>query len=189
MDKSVKVTSGLRFAVRVMLPLSAVALVLLGCTDDAEEDFKRCEQLDKERKFEEALTACQEAQKKDSRSPFGQKAISMESKLHDKIAALEKEKAAAAAENAESKALDEANAKVVFQQASTPPNDPHGYSERCMARNRAYENSYNCEPKDPSTVKEGDPFPYKEECMLVAESRGCMVFFEESPTKLFCCTK
>ena len=32
-----------------------------------------------------------------------------------------------------------------------------GYSERCMAKNRIYENSYNCEPKDPSAVPADDP--------------------------------
>ncbi|HNS96908.1 MAG TPA: hypothetical protein PLJ27_10635 [Polyangiaceae bacterium] len=167
----------------------ACVLMALGCTDDAEQDFKRCEQLDKERKYEEALLACQEAQKKDSRSPFGQKAISLESKLHDKISALAQEKAAAAKESEEADALETANAKVVFNQVSTPPNDPQGYSERCMARNRAYENSYHCEPKDPSSVREGDAFPFKEECMLIAKNRGCMPFYEDSPTKLFCCTK
>ena len=72
---------------------------------------------------------------------------------------------------------------------STPPKDPDGYSERCMARNRAYENTYNCEPKDPSSVKEGDAFPFKDECMLIAKEKGCMPFYEDSPTKLFCCTK
>jgi len=177
-----------RATVRAALVLSGL-WVVAGCTDAAEQDFKRCEQLDKEKKFEEALAACQEAQKKDARSPFGEKAIALESKLHDKISALKKEQAAAALENADASALEAANAKVVFNQVSTPPNDPQGYSERCMARNRAYENSYNCDPKDPTTVKEGDAFPFKDECMLVAKNRGCMPFFEQSPTKLFCCTK
>jgi hypothetical protein len=175
-------------------PVGAAAVCLgilftFGCTDAAEEDYKKCEQLDKEHKYEDALKACREASQKDARSIYGEKALALENKLYDKIEKQKKEQAAEEAEYAESRALDNANAKVSFVLQSTPPKDPDAYSERCMARNRAYENTYNCEPKDPSTVKEGDGFPFKEECMVIAKSRGCMPFFEKSPTKLFCCTK
>lgn len=172
-----------------MAAAASLIASVAGCTDAAEADYKRCEQLEKEGKLEEAVKACHDAQQKDARSPFGEKATALESKLYDKIAARKKEAAREAAENAEIEGLEAAKAKVEFRQKSTPPNDPDGYSERCMARNRAYENSYECEPKDPGSVDAGDPFPYKAECMMVAQSRGCMPFFENSPTKLFCCTK
>lgn len=160
-----------------------------GCKDAAEEDFKKCEQLDKEKKYEEALKACRAASQKDPRSPYGEKALALENKLYDKLEEQKKEAAAEAKEKAEAEAMQNANEKVYFKLESTPPKDPDGYSERCMARNRAYENAYNCEPKDPSSVKEDDPFPYKEECMVLAKSKGCMPFYENNPTKLFCCTK
>jgi len=174
---------------QILIAISASSVATLaGCTDAAEADFQRCEQLEREKSYEQALLACQEAQKKDSRSHAGKKAITLEGKLHDKISTIEKKNAAQAAEDADAEAMFAANSKVTFVQVSTPPNDPRGYSERCMARSRAYENTYNCEPKDPSAV-EGEAFPFKNECMLIATSRGCMPFYEENPTKLFCCTK
>lgn len=183
--QSIKTWSNRVGAVAVCLGLTFAS----GCKDAAEEDFKKCEQLDKDKDFEEALRACRAASQKDPRSPYGERALALENKLYDKLEEQKKERAAEAKEKAEFEAMENARAKVVFNRQSTPPNDPDGYSERCMARNRAYENSYNCEPKDPSSVKGDDPFPYKEECMLIAKSRGCLPFFEDNPTKLFCCTK
>jgi len=187
--KAPRAAKAARLAVCIAFATACSLPILAGCTDQAEADFHRCEQLDQDRKYEEALLACQQAQTKDARSPFGVKATNLESKLHDKIAAIEEKKKAKAAEDAAFAALSDAESKVVFNQVSTPPNDPHGYSERCMARNRAFENSYNCEPKDSTAVPAGDGFPFKDECMLIAKERGCTPFYPENPTKLFCCAR
>ena len=166
-----------------------VALAFIGCTDAAQADYEQCEKLDRQGEFEQALKACQQAQQKDSRSAAGAKAISLESKLHDKIAARKLEQQRDAEHQGDSEALAQAEEKVHLVQVSTPPNDPQGYSERCMAKNRAYENSYHCEPKDPSQAAPNDPFPMKNECLLLAKSKGCLPFYDGTPTKLFCCTK
>ena len=159
------------------------------CTDKAEAGFKQCEKLEAEGKLEEAILACRSAHQADARSPYGEKALALESKLLDKTTELEKQRKAAEAESKEANKVSDAEAKVHWVRASTPPNDPMGYSERCMARNRNYENSYNCEPKDASAAPAGDPFPFKEQCLLLAEQRGCVPFHTDSPTKLFCCAK
>lgn len=171
------------------MALGFTFVLVAGCTDAAQKDYEQCEALEKQGKFEEALAACQKAQEKDARSVFGAKAISLESKLHDKIAEQKEKSEREAKEAQQDEALEQANQKVQMVLVSTPPNDPQGYSERCMARNRAYENSYKCEPKDPSSAPEGEAFPFKDECQIVAKSRGCMPFYEGNVTKMFCCTK
>jgi hypothetical protein len=169
--------------------LGCLSLLATACTDKAEAGFKECEKLEAQGKLEEAILACRAAHHADARSPYGEKALALESKLLDKTTELEQRRKAAEAESKESNKVSNAEAKVHWVRVSTPPNDPMGYSERCMARNRNYENSYNCEPQDPSSAPAGDPFPFKEECLLLAEQRGCVPFHADSPTKLFCCTK
>ncbi|MCU0692573.1 MAG: hypothetical protein MUF54_14325 [Polyangiaceae bacterium] len=164
-------------------------LLAAGCRDAAEPDYERCKQLEAEGKLEDALVACDAAQKADKNSPSGQKATRLKIKLYDRIEAEKKDREDAAAKHKEQSGIQDAESKVRWELVSTPPKDPHGYSERCMARNRAYENSYNCVPQDPSKVSPDDAFPFKQECMLLAERRGCMPFHAETPTKLFCCAK
>ena len=48
-------------AVRALL----ASLLILGCTDKAKPDFDRCVQLEQEKKFEDAIKACQIATSKD----------------------------------------------------------------------------------------------------------------------------
>jgi hypothetical protein len=162
---------------------------LMGCKDKAEPDLKRCQQFEKEGKVEEALTACEAAHAADPQSAAGEEAIKLEIKLRDKVAAARKAKIAQDARDAEQAKIDEAVAKVNFMIESTPPKDPKGYSEKCMADDRAYENSYSCTPKDPGEAKPNDPFPFKAECMVVAGQKGCKPMHPENPDKYFCCTK
>jgi hypothetical protein len=169
--------------------LVSASLLVSGCKDKAEPDLQRCEQLDKEGKLEEALLACQAARAADPSSAAGELATKREIKLLDKVAAARKAKVAEDAAQAEQAKLEAAEAKVNFMLESTPPKDPKGHSERCMAADRAYENGYACVPKDPSEAKADDPFPFKDECMLVAARKGCKPLDADNPSKLFCCTK
>lgn len=174
------------------LATSLVALTVLlsfGCTDKAEADYKKCEQAESSGKFEEALAACQAASAADPRSPAGELATKKTIKLYDKVDKARKAKVAEDARAAEQAKLDLADSKVQWRQESTPPKDPHGFSEKCMEADRAYENSYSCTPKDPTGVNPQDPFPFKEECLLMAAQRGCKPMHPDSPSKMFCCTK
>ena len=169
--------------------LLPAALLVSGCKDKAEPDLKRCEQLEQEGKLEEALAACQAASAADPSSAAGELATKKQIKLLDKVAQERKAKEVEAKQLAEQAKLQDAESKVNFQLESTPPKDPKGYSEKCMADDRAYENAYSCLPKDPSQAKPDDPFPFKNECLLVAAQKGCKPMHADNPSKLFCCTK
>lgn len=162
---------------------------LMGCKDKAEPDLQRCIQLEKEGKLEEALVACEASRAADPNSAAGEQATKLEIKLRDKVVNARKAKVAQDAKDAEQAKIEAAQAKVNFMIESTPPKDPKGFSEKCMADDRAYENSYSCTPKDPADAKPDDPFPLKAECMIVAAQKGCKPMHPETPSKYFCCTK
>jgi len=169
--------------------LAAFTVVISGCKDAAEADYKRCEQLETQGKLDEAAAACHAASVADKSSHYGDLATKKEIKLLDAIAARRKADAARAASQADQAKIQEAEAKVQWVLESTPPKDPQGLSEKCMAMSRDFENAYQCTPKDPSAVPPGQPVPFLEECKLIAGMKGCMPFNPQVPSPRWCCTK
>lgn len=162
---------------------------LTGCTDKAEPGFRKCEQLEVQHKLDEALAACQAARAADPRTPFGELATKKEVRLLDALAARRKNQTALEDQMKDQARIQEAESKVRWQLESTPPNDKHAWSERCMAASRDFENSYSCKPVEPTEPRQGESYPLQQECMLIASVRGCKPMDPNSPSQLFCCTK
>lgn len=178
--------------VRAVLPLIlgiAGAALLAGCKDAAEADYKRCEQLEAQGKLEEAAAACRAASAADRSSRFGEQATKKEIKLLDAIQARKQADVARAASQADQAKIQDAESKVQWVLESTPPKDPQGLSEKCMAMSRDFENAYSCTPKDPSAVPPGQPVPFLEECTVLANAKGCKPFNPDVPSPRWCCTK
>lgn len=176
-------------AVHVLAGLAAFTAIFSGCKDAAEADYKRCEQLETQGKLEEAAAACHAASLADKSSTYGDQATKKEIKLLDAIQARRKADAARAASQADQAKVQAAESKVQWVLESTPPKDPQGLSEKCMAMSRDFENVYSCTAKDPSTIPPGQPVPFLEECTLLAGLKGCKPFNPDVPSPRWCCTK
>lgn len=170
-----------------------IALLLgvgaVSCKDAAEPDYKRCMELEGQGKLDEALAACQAASAADKSSKFGDMASKEELKLMDRIKEKRDQAAKRDADSDDREKINAAENKVQFVLEATPQKDKGGMSEQCMAKDRAFENAYSCNPTDPDSAPKGEGVPYLEECKLLASRRGCKFLTPDAPSKLFCCTK
>jgi hypothetical protein len=75
--------------------LSIGAMTLAGCTDEAEPDLKRCEELEQQQKYDDAIEACQLSVSRDPESTAGKRAQAKIPVLETARKKLADEKAAA----------------------------------------------------------------------------------------------
>lgn len=107
----------------------SIATLLGGCSDKAEPDLKRCEELEQQQKHEEAIEACQLSVSRDPESAAGKKAQA-------KIPVLETAKKKLADEKAAALAAQANKAKADVESLKGEANDAAGRQkkmEECLA--------------------------------------------------------
>jgi hypothetical protein len=94
-----------------------VGCVVAGCKDEAEDDYRRCDELAAKGEVESALAACQTARDRSPESEFGHKAeersVELASRLRQKASQAEPPKDDIAARDAAAKRVRQQLARIV----------------------------------------------------------------------------